>query len=92
VPAALEVIQQPLLDLWGDVGVGLDDSVVQVMTESAGLRDLRRAAGDQPGLVAVPQSVEGKPGPNRRTARLRPGRVTSVDRGAEDASEERRAP
>jgi hypothetical protein len=37
VPAALAVIQQPPLDLRGDVGVGLDHPVVQVLPEPAGL-------------------------------------------------------
>jgi hypothetical protein len=50
VPAALEILQQLLLNLRGDMGVGLDDPVVQVMTEPAGLGDLRRAARDQPRL------------------------------------------
>jgi hypothetical protein len=91
VPAPLKVLEQALLDLRGDVRVGLDDPVVQVMTESAGLRDLRCAARDQPGLVAVPQPVERQPRPDRRTARLRLGRLAAVDGGAEDAAKEGRA-
>src|SRR6476659_9635949 len=63
VPAGLERVEEPLLDLGGDVGVGLDNPVLQVMAEPAGLRDLRHAVGDEPGLVTVPEPVKSEPGP-----------------------------
>ena len=47
VPARLEPGQQSLLDFGGDVRVRLDDPIVQVMTEPAGLGDLWGAVGER---------------------------------------------
>jgi hypothetical protein len=40
VPTSLEPVEQVLLDLRGDVGVRLDDPVLEVVPELAGLGDL----------------------------------------------------
>ena len=57
MPACLEPIEQPLLDLGRDVGVGLDDPVVEMVSQTAGLGDLRYAVGDQPTPRAPPDRV-----------------------------------
>ncbi len=54
VPPAFQSSEQALVEVGGDVGVGLDDPVGQVMPEPAGLGDLGHAVGDEPGFVAVP--------------------------------------
>jgi hypothetical protein len=45
------------------------------MSEPAGLGDLGHAVVDEPGLVAVPQAVEGQPGPDGQGADPRVGDV-----------------
>ena len=49
----LQCVEKAGFDFRCDVGVDLDDAVVQVVAEPSGLGDLRRVAGDEPGLVAV---------------------------------------
>lgn len=65
VPAVFEVSQEPAFEFGGDVAVGLDDAVVQVVAQAAGLGDFRDVVGDQPGFVAVAQPVEGQAGLDR---------------------------
>jgi hypothetical protein len=50
----LQCVEKAGFDFRCDVGVDLDDAVVQVVAEAAGLGDFGCAAGDEPGLVAVP--------------------------------------
>ena len=59
-PAGFQPVEETLFDFGGDVGVGLDDAVVEVVSEPSGLGDLGNAVGDQPGRVTVPQSVHGQ--------------------------------
>ena len=54
VPAALEVVEASEFYFGCDVGVDLRDAVGQVVAEASCLGDLGCAAGDEPGLVAVP--------------------------------------
>jgi hypothetical protein len=54
VPAAFERADQGTFDLGGDVAVGLDDSITEMVAEASGLGDFGDAVGDEPGLVAVP--------------------------------------
>lgn len=63
VPAAFEASQESSFDFGCDVGIGLDDAVVEVMTEPAGLGDLRSAIGNKPCFVAMPQAMEREPRP-----------------------------
>jgi hypothetical protein len=90
VPAALKVGEEPGFDFGCDVGVGFDDSVGEVVAEAAGLGDFGCAAGDEPGFVAVAESVEGESGADRVGAHA--GFAGAVDGGAEDASVEGGAP
>lgn len=53
VSLVLEVVEESLFDFGCDVGVDLDNTVVQMVAEPSGLRDLGGAAGDEPGFVAV---------------------------------------
>src|SRR5690349_20720180 len=53
LPALLEHLEEAVLDLGGDLAVGLDEPVGQVVPEPGGLGDLWDAVGDQPGLVAT---------------------------------------
>jgi hypothetical protein len=52
-------------DLVGDMAVDLDHASVHPVAQPSGLRDLRDAGGDEPGLVTVAELVEGQPGPDR---------------------------
>jgi hypothetical protein len=75
------------------VGVDLGDAVGEVVTEASCLGDLGCAAGDEPGLVAVPQSMEGQPRSNRDS----PGTslwlgFVAVDRWLEHAADKGTAP
>lgn len=53
-PAVFESADEPVFDFGGDVAVGLDEPVGQVVAESAGLGDFGDVVGDEPGLVTVP--------------------------------------
>ncbi|WP_156960725.1 hypothetical protein [Amycolatopsis taiwanensis] len=53
MPAVFECGEEPVFEFGGDVTVGLDDAVVEAVSESAGLGDLGDVVGDEPGFVAV---------------------------------------
>jgi hypothetical protein len=65
VPAGLEALEHPPVDLRGDVGVGLVDPVLEVVPEPACLGDLRDAVRDEPGLLAVRKPMERQSRPDR---------------------------
>jgi hypothetical protein len=48
-----ESADESVFDLRCDVAVGLDESVVEVVAQSAGLGDFGDVVGDEPGFVAV---------------------------------------
>lgn len=50
VPAMFEVREESLFEFGGDVAVGLDDAVVQVVAEAAGLGYFGDVVGDEPCL------------------------------------------
>jgi hypothetical protein len=79
-PAVFESADEPVLDLGGDVAVGLDEPVRQVMAKSPCLGDFGDVVGDEPGLVTVPQPVECEARSDRHGAFL----GVAVDGGAED--------
>lgn len=68
VPAEFEAADEAVFDFGCDVAVGLDEPVTEMVTEASGLADFGDVAGDEPGLVAVPESVEGQAGSNCRGA------------------------
>lgn len=49
-------------DLGCDVRVGLLDAIAEDVSEPSGLGDLGDPVGDHPGLMAVPEPVEGESG------------------------------
>ncbi|MFS8104281.1 hypothetical protein LFM09_44965 [Lentzea alba] len=59
VPAALEIVEESEFHFGCDVGVDLGDAIREMASEASCLGDLGCAAGDEPGLVAVPQRVLG---------------------------------
>ena len=84
LPAVLEAVQEPVFDFGGDVAVGFDEPVGQVVAKAAGLGDFRDTVGDQAGLVAVPQSMKCQPASHW----LGPFVWVAVDGGSEHAAVE----
>jgi len=54
-----------VFDFVGDVGVDVVDAVGEFVAEAAGLRDVGDGVGDHPGLVPVPEAVDGQAGADR---------------------------
>lgn len=73
LPPSLQHSQQLGFDLRGDVAVGLDQPISQVVAQTFGLRDLGDAVGDQPRLV--PQPMKRQP----RTHRNEPAAGVTID-------------
>ena len=93
VPAALEVVEESEFDFGCDVGVDLGNAIREMVPEASCLGDLRCAASDQPGLVTVPQSVEGQAGADRNRAGAGSrAAFVAVDRGFEYAADESASP
>jgi hypothetical protein len=88
VPALFECSQESVFQFGGDVAVGFDDAVVEAVAESAALGDFGDVVGDEPGFVAVSESVEGQAAPDRGGVRG----PAAVDGGPEDSADEGRAP
>jgi hypothetical protein len=63
LPAVFESADKAVFDFGGDVAVGLDQPIGEVVAQPPGLGDFGDAIGDKPGLVTVAQPVEGEPGP-----------------------------
>lgn len=61
-PAVLECGEEAGFDFGGDVGVDVVDFVGEFVAESSGLGDVGDSVGDEPGFVAVAESVEGQAG------------------------------
>lgn len=87
VPAVFEGGEELVFDFGGDVAVGLDDTVVEAVAESAGLGDFGDVVGDEPGFVAVPQTVESQAASDGVEAV-----VVAVDGGPEGTADEGGAP
>jgi hypothetical protein len=88
VPALFECSQESVFQFGGDVAVGFDDAVVEAVAESAALGDFGDVVGDEPGFVAVSESVEGQAAPDRGGVRG----PAALDGGPEDSADEGRAP
>ena len=93
LPAALQAMQQAGFDFGGDVAVDFDESVGEVVAESAGLGDFGNVVGDQPGFMTVPQPMKCQPGSDRIRANSGVGSlVVAVHRRSEDTAVKCTAP